>query len=180
MSSINDVVSRLDTANTTLGQIHADVLAETNATDQVKASVDHLDVDLTNGFNETTNELSIITQIDTAAVKLLFHLTQQADAMICALEHISQNTCGILSETAIQTGLQTQIRDDTAVLRDISEFAHPDAALERKRLQELHAEIERCCPPESPPPACTYQPCPHPKPIEEPQLPGNGQPKPPA
>jgi hypothetical protein len=177
MPSINDVYNQLVTENATLGQIHADILAETNETTQVKASVDQLDSDLKAGFDATTKALTTIALIDVEAVKLLYHLTQQADSMICALEHISQNTCGILTQVTIQTGLQARLRDDADAVRDIEEFAHPDAVLERERLLALRAEIERCCPPEVLPPACSYEPCPHPRPASEPKLPPVAPPK---
>lgn len=171
MASINDVFNELQAVNTTLGQIQADGIAEINATNQVKASVDTLDADVKAGFAATANALNTIAQIDIEAVKLLFHLTEQADTMICALEHISKNTCGILTQVTIQTGLQTRLRDDADALRDIAESAYPEAALERERLAALRAEVERCCPPEKPEPACTYEPCSKPKRVEMPKLP---------
>ena len=136
MASINDVFNELQAVNNTLGQIHADGIAETNATNQVKASVDTVDADVKAGFAATVNGLNTIAKIDIEAVKLLFHLTQQADTMICALEHISKNTCEIFTQVTIQTQLQTRLRDDADALRDIAESAHPEAALERQRLAE--------------------------------------------
>lgn len=171
MASINDVFNELQAVNTTLGQIHADGVAEINATNQVKASVDTLDADVKVGFAAALNGLNTIAKIDIEAVKLLFHLTQQADTMICVLEHISKNTCEILTQATIQTQLQTRLRDNADVLRDIAEFAHPDAVLERQRLAELDKKIERCCPPEQPRPACKYEPCLSPKPVGMPDLP---------
>lgn len=180
MPSINDVFNQLVACNTNLNQIHTDEVAEINATTQVKASVDNLDNDVKAGFAATVQALNTIAAIDIEAVKLLFHLTQQADTMICALEHISQNTCAILTQVTIQTQLQTRIRDDADALRDIAEAANPQAALAREKLSELRAQIERCCPPQVSPPACTYQPCSQPKSVGMPDLPriGNHQPPP--
>jgi hypothetical protein len=174
MPSINDVFNQLVACNANLSQIHADGVAETTATTQVKASVDQLDTDLKAGFSATVQALNIIAAIDIEAIKLLFHLTQQTDTMICALEHISQNTCAILTQVTIQTQLQTRLRDDADALRDIAEAAYPQAALEGEKLAALRAQIERCCPPQVSPPACTYQPCPQPKPIGMPELPRIG------
>jgi hypothetical protein len=171
VASINDVFNQLQTVNTNLGLIHADGIAETNATNQVRTSVDKLDTDLKAGFNATLTLLQNLASIETEAVKLLFHLTQQADTMICNLEHISQNTCGILTQVTIQTGLQTAMADDVDATRELTESANPAAALERVRLRKLQAEIERCCPPRTPPPACTYQPCLTPKQVPMPDLP---------
>jgi hypothetical protein len=177
MPSLNDVYNQLVAVNAALGQIRADDVAETNATTQVKASVDTLDVDLKAGFAATTNALNTLAQIDIQAVKLLFHLTQQADTMICALEHISQNTCAIVAQVTLQTQLQTRLRHDADALHDIAEFAYPGGALESHRLALLRREVEKCCPPEEPEPACTYQPCPAPAPVGMPNLPNvPGQP----
>lgn len=156
MASINDVYNELVAVNSLLNQIHADGVAEVNATNQVRASVD------------------TVAQINVAEVNLLFHLTQQTDTMICSLEQIAQNTCAILNQVTIQTRFQERMRDDLDTLRAIAETAYPGAALERHRFEVLQAEIERCCPPEQPEPACTYEPCPRPRPIKMPQLPPIG------
>ena len=178
MASINDVFNQLVTVNATLSSIGANINAGTTATNAVKASVDQLDTDLKAGFSQTTNALNAavsalnaIAAIDIEGVKLLWHLTQQTDTVICALEHISRNTCAILTQTTIQTGLQTQIRDDSDALLSIAGFAYPAGALERERLKALQAQIEKCCPPDLAPPACTYAACPAPKAIEAPRLP---------
>lgn len=115
--------------------------------------------------------LSAIEAVEIEALKLLFHLTQQTDTMICALEHISQNTCAILTQSALQTRLQTRMADDLDALVAIGQSAFPAAALESERLAALRAQVERCCPPEQSPPACTYEPCPKPRQIPEPKLP---------
>src|SRR5260221_6555991 len=179
MASINDVFNQLTTVNTSLGQIHADEIAETNTTTQVKARVDNLDNDVKRGFAATVNALNTIAAIDIEAVKLLFHLTKQADTMICALEHISQNTCGILTQAVIQTRLQTSLRDDVDELREIAESVYPEAALVRERLAALRTEVERCCPPAEHKPACSYEPCPHPRSVDQPHLPQIDQQPPP-
>lgn len=171
MASINDVFNQLQTVNSNLGLIHADGIAETNATNQVRTSVDQLDADVKAGFNASINLLQTIAQIEIAAVKLLFHLTQQADTMICNLEHISKNTCGILTQVTIQTKLQTAIAEDVRATRELTESAYPAAALERARLKKLQTQIEECCPPKTPPPACTYEPCLSPKQVPMPELP---------
>ena len=171
MASINDVFNELQAVNTNLGLIHADGIAQTNATTQVKTSVDTLDNDLKAGFAATVTSLQIVAKIEIEAVKLLFHLAEQADTLICALEHISRNTCGILTQTTIQTRLQTAMAADTQVMREIAEAAYPQFALEQKRVAQLRAELERCCPPRIAPPACEYSPCPSPKPVGKPELP---------
>ena len=162
--TVADVFNQLVLVNGKLDNI------DTNTFGQA-AALNTLDADVNKGFKATVDALTAIAQINVATVELLFHLTEQADTMICALEHISENTCKILTEVTIQTGLQTDIRDDADTIRDILEFAHPEGALGRKRLAELQEQIERCCPPETPRPACTYQPCHKPKRVELPDLP---------
>jgi hypothetical protein len=174
MPSISDVYNQLQAISGKLDQIHADGVAEITATQQVKTSVDTLDGDVKAGFAATVHGLQVIAQIEIAAVQLLFHLTQQTDTMICALEHISKNTCGILTQVTIQTGLQTRLRDDADALHDIAESVYPAGALERARLAALRAQVERCCPPEQPKPACTYEPCRATRSVEMPDLPKIG------
>lgn len=181
MASINDVFNELTAVNANLGLIHADGIAETNAINQVRTSVDIVDGDVKAGFAATVQALNVIALIEIEAVKLLFHITQQNDAMICALEHISKNTCGILTQVTIQTGLQARTARDTELMREIMQAAYPGAALEQERLAKLRAEIERCCPRQEPPPACKYEPCPSPRPVPMPELPkprGNDNPPP--
>ena len=170
MAGINDLFNQLVAANGKLDQLHTDEVNEITATNQVKASVDTLDGDVKNLDND-------VKTIGAAEIQLLFHLTQQADTMICALEHISKNTCAILTQVTIQTGLQTEIRDDADALLAIEETVNPGAALERERLAALKAQIEQCCPPPQPKPACTYEPCPKPDQIKRPQVPGSDNPK---
>jgi ABC-type transporter Mla MlaB component len=174
MANINDLYNQLVAANGKLDTLNVDINNGTAASNQVRVSVDKLDTDLKAGFAATLNALTVLAQIDTAAVQLLFHLTQQADTMICELEHISKNTCAILTQVTIQTQLQTRIRDDADGLLDIAETANPAAALERSRLAALEAQIERCCPPPQPDPACTYVPCERPKTVPMPNLPKPG------
>lgn len=155
--TVGDVFNQLVLVNGKLDAIDTNTFGQANA-------INNLDGDVNKGLN-------ILAQIDVEAVKLLFHLTQQADTMICALEHISKNTCEMLTQVTIQTQLQSRIRDDADALRDTAESAYPSAAIERQRLAALRAELERCCPPEQPRPACVYQPCSQPRPVGMPELP---------
>jgi hypothetical protein len=162
--TVGDVFNQLVLTNGKLDNIDTNTFGVANA-------LNNLDSDVTTGFKATVDMLKIIALIDIEAVKLLFHLAQQTDTMICALEHISENTCGILTQVTIQTELQKRIRDDADALRDLAESAYPGATVEQQRLAALRAEVERCCPPEEPKPACTYEPCPQPRPLKMPDLP---------
>lgn len=158
--TITDVFNQLVLVNGKLDQVEVNTSMITN-----------LNVSINQGFAETVNALNTIALIDIEAVKLLYHQTQQADTMICALEHISKNTCEILTQVTIQTQLQEHLRDEVDALRYVADSANPEAALERQRFAELRAEIERCCPPDQPEPACEYEPCDRPKPVKELRLP---------
>jgi hypothetical protein len=171
MASIDDVFHQLQAVNNALTLLHTDNVAETNAVNQVNTSIGTLTAAVNTGFAQTVNGLTVLAQIEEAMARLLFQLTQQTDTMICALEHISRNTCGILTETTIQTRLETQMAGDLQELEEVTEIAYPAAAVETAKLAKLKAEIERCCPPEVPPPACVYEPCPAPRPIPMPDLP---------
>jgi hypothetical protein len=182
MASINDVFNRLGVVNNSLGWIYTETVAEVTATGKVQASVNTLDGDVKAGTTATVNALTtldndvkaglkVLAEIELAAVDLLFHLTQQADTMICELGQISKNTCGILTQVTLQTDLQQGLSKDVAVLLDIEEAVHPEASLQLQRLLELRARIEKCCPPRPPEPACTYKPCPAPPSIGRPETP---------
>ena len=139
MASIDDVFHQLQAVNTNLSTLHADGIAETNATNQVKSSVDTVDADVKSGFNATVNGLTTIALIDIEAVKLLFHLTQQNDTIICTLENISRNTCAMLTQLTMQTQPQKRMADDLDVVRAMAEAQQPAALLERARPAALPA-----------------------------------------
>jgi hypothetical protein len=67
--------------------------------------------------------------------------------------------------------LQQQMRDDLDTLAYYAQAANPSAGLDRQRLNELKAQIERCCPPPRTTPACKYTPCERPDKPKEPHIP---------
>ena len=158
--TITDVFNQLILVNGKLDQVNLNttLIADLNAS-------------INSGFNDTVNALNVLTQVNIEAVKLLYHQTRQGDTMICALEHISKNTCEILTQVTVQTALQARLREDMDSLRYLQESVHPAAAIERQRHAELQAKIEKCCPPEQSKPACSYMPCDKPEPAKEPELP---------
>ncbi len=132
------------------------------ATDAVRTAVEHADQMLQWGFSQ------LIT-IGNYTNQALYHNNQQNDTIICILEHISKNTCDLVTEAHIQTGLQTTIKNNTTTLAELYEATHAEAALARQKLIALNKKIEECCPPDVPPPACRYEPCPAPRPPSEPR-----------
>lgn len=158
--TVTDVFNQLVLVNGKLDQVEVNT-----------AAISNVNMSINKGFAATVNALQAIALINIEAVKLLFHQTQQGDAMICALENISRNTCEILTQVTIQTQLHERMHGDLELLRCIAEFAKPDAAFNCQRHSELEAKIEKCCPPDKPKPACNYRPCDRPKPVDMPRLP---------
>lgn len=162
--TVADVFNQLVLVNGKLDQI------DTNTFGQA-AAINNLDGDANKGFKATVDALKTLALLDIETIKLIFHLTQQTDTMICALEHISKNTCELVTQSTLQTQLQMRMRDDADVMRFIAESGNPAAALELQRLAALRAQVESCCPPEKPRPACNYEPCFQPKKATMPELP---------
>lgn len=170
MPSLDDVYTQLQNINANLQTIHGDDGLIKSSIDAVKTSVD-ADTAATNAVRSSVDnavqqlKLLVVGQIFTNQV--LVHLSQQADTMICALEHISKNTCMLLNEAHLQTGFQESIKKNVAALLDIAKTAHPDAAIDLCRREDLREEIEKCCPPQPAAPVCEYRPCPAPPPFRE-------------
>jgi hypothetical protein len=122
-------------------------------------------LDLTAAVNQVNATLVTLGQYTNLA---LSQNSKQSETIICILEHISKNTCELLNQSTTQTKLQTEMQMDVDSLEGMYETAHANAALERERLRALKKQIEECCPPQQPEPACKYAPCPAPKPLPEP------------
>jgi septation ring formation regulator EzrA len=161
MASVSDVYDKIVEANDRLGTVHNDL---DQANTQLTTIIDVLQLFLTTlekGFADVTSAQAVTNSS-------LHHLNRQTDTVICSLEHVSRNTCGIWTEANWQTPLQREMQAAAQGLLEISESVHADAALERRRLAGIRTELEECCPPEEPRPICTYEPCPAPPPPEEP------------
>ncbi len=174
MPSVQDVYDRvveirdrLDSANVKLDALKTSVDTVKTATDAVHSAVDQVNNTLASNFKM----LVTLGQYTNAA---LFQNSQQNDTIICVLEHISKNTCALLEEAHVQTGLQTVIKASTTALADLYATTHPEAALGRERLEALRKQLEECCPPQAPDPACRYEPCQAPRPLPAPPTVGQG------
>ena len=157
---LDDVKGKLDAANGKLDDIKGKLDDIRASVDAVRAEVQKVENLLQWGFAQ----LITLGQYTNLA---LFHNDQQNDTIICILEHISQNTCGILNEAHTQTGLQTIMKDNTTALADLYAATHAEAALTREREEALRTQIEGCCPPKPAEPACKYEPCPAPEPLRQ-------------
>jgi hypothetical protein len=88
-------------------------------------------------------------------------------------DHACPHLLGALGKAAAEVvaevdenSLRSRFGED---LRDVQKSAHADAALELSRLQDLRRQIEECCPPPIPEPACRYEPCWAPERLERPR-----------
>jgi hypothetical protein len=118
---------------------------------------------LNNGLLNLSQGLSaVLTQQQFTNSALVAQIAQHT-TMICQLEQIASQTCDLLSESHIQTGLQRHIARDASRLLEITRTAHPGAELELTRLDKLREQIEECCPPGVEPPLCKHEPCPPPE-----------------
>jgi hypothetical protein len=163
MPSADDLFNQLVAADTRLEAIKGNLLDVKAATDAVKIAVNQVNSTLTTGFGQ------LVTQGDYTN-QALSQNAKQNDTIICILEHISKNTCELLNQSVIQTRLQTEMDKGVTALADMYATVHPDAALERERLEALKRQIEKCCPPPRPEPPCHYVPCPAPKPLGDPPV----------
>lgn len=173
MPSVQDVFNEIQQANQNLQQIHTDLGDLNNTTDAVRNSVDQVAAccgetnqrltrvidTLNTGFTNISQGIQALITLQRYANDALANNAQQNHTIICNLEKISEQTCNLLTEAHTQTGLQTSIEGSTATLQELYKSTHPDSALELERQDRLRKQIEECCPPEEPEPACTYEPC---------------------
>lgn len=180
--TVGDVFDQLVMVNAKLDQIQTNTLPLAAGINQVKAAVQTglqaavdsikiLNTDVNKGFGATVEVLIAVAQINAETTKLIYHLTQQTDTMICNLEHITKNTCEILNQVTLQTPLQLGMSRDLELIRDIAQSAYPQAALDRQRREKLQGQMEACCPPPELSPPCRYEPCKAPPQAKEPMLP---------
>jgi hypothetical protein len=155
-----DIRSRLDTTNNHLTTIEGKLDAINASVQQVDADVKKVQQLLLWGFQQ----LITLGQYTNQA---LFHNDQQNDTMICLLQQIAVNTCGIWNEAHTQTPLQQAIKATSRKLADLYAATHGDAAITLEREEELRRQLEACCPPEPPAQACVERPCPTPERFED-------------
>ncbi|PFU61955.1 hypothetical protein [Bacillus thuringiensis] len=152
MPSISDVYNIMKDVQHNTQTIHNDLQILNN---QVNTSNSHLQTItqiLNTGFQNLS--LGIKDMID-----LQTYNNKQNNAMICILEKISQNTCILVNEAHLQTGLQEKIEDETYDLLRLYEATHGNEAIEYNRVKEIHKELDQCCPKETPEPPCHYINC---------------------
>ena len=97
----------------------------------------------------------LITGVHEVRDRFDFEL-QQNVTIICNLEKISKQTCELVNQSVRQTAAQESMTATLTGMKQLYELANPEAAVEQGRLEGLRDQIEECCPPAQPEPACTY------------------------
>jgi hypothetical protein len=172
---VEDVKGKLDATNNNLNDIKGKIDVTNNDLNDIKGKLDTLDT----AIKAVDADVKVVQQLLTWGFQQLITLGQytnqalfqndkQNDTMICILQQIAVNTCGIWNEDHMQTGLQTSIKDSTTKLADLFADTHAAAELARQEREHLREEIEKCCPPTQPAPVCVEAPCPAPPPFVQP------------
>jgi hypothetical protein len=151
---------KLDKVTTSLTAIEGQINGINAAIQAVDADVQKVQQLLSWGFQQ----LITLGQYTNQA---LFHNDQQNDTMICILQQISVNTCGIWNEAHTQTVLQEDTKDAMRKLAHLYAATHGEAAITLEREAELRRKIEACCPPKPPEPVCVEPPCAVPPPFNQ-------------
>jgi hypothetical protein len=155
---------QLNVARVDFGSQTADAISQglTAMNNDLFNQLAQIEATLSNGLlNLSQGMHAVLTQQQFTNVAMVA-LIAQHKTIICELEQIASQTCDLLSEAHIQTGLQRNIARDAARLLEITRAAHPGAELELSRLDKLREQIEKCCPPEVEPPLCRRELCPPP------------------
>jgi len=174
MPSAQDV---LDAINQTKAAVINDTTVIGQKLDTLTAAVNAVDADVKLTQQVLLWGFEQLITLGQYTNQALSQNDKQNDTMICILEQIAVNTCGIWNEAHIQTHLEKGIDASTQKLARLYAATHGDAAVTFAREEELLRRIEKCCPPEEPPPVCVETPCPTPPPFN--QSPPATQPPPP-
>jgi hypothetical protein len=168
LKSINAADDKLDNVNNKLDVVNSNLVSIGTKLDGILASIGALDADVQKVQKLLLWGFKQLITLGQYANLALFQNDQQNDTIICILEHISKNTCGLLNEAHLQTDIQRAVEHSVETLADLYAATHADAALTREREEALRKKIEQCCPPPPPEPVCTYGPCRAPSPLTTP------------
>jgi hypothetical protein len=182
MASIDDCFNQLTDANGHLVAIDGDLQTINTSMQAVNTSVQAVDADVNGittaiqtGFSQLGSLVNYTDQLVLYEIEqnkytdqLLVYQIEQNDTIICYLAKIALQTCALLNEAARQTAAQEAMRTDLANLTQLYELANPAAAVEQDRLEELKAQIEKCCPPPRPEPPCKFEKCDQPRELPKP------------
>lgn len=158
--------ARLDTLNATTGNVLGEIQGANTRLDHLIASTDKV----RNSVDKVGGKIDQQIAIETVIRDAVIHQIKQNETIICLLRQIADSTCRSLNEEHVQTGLQTTILENTTTLADLYSVTHAEAALVRDRELALKKQIEACCPPRVPEPACQPSKCPEPGRFEVPDI----------
>ena len=113
---------------------------------------------LETGFANLSGGLFALLQVNIAQLSMLDHHRQQHDTMICELTHVNEQLCNVVRKLGRLIELESDELKSIERIEGVFERVHSEAAGDFDREQELHAKIEKCCPPDKPRP----EPCPEP------------------
>jgi hypothetical protein len=164
MPSAQDV---LDAINQTKAAVINDTTVIGQKLDTLTAAVNAVDADVKLTQQVLLWGFEQLITLGQYTNQALSQNDKQNDTMICILEQIAVNTCGIWNEAHIQTHLEKGIDASTQKLARLYAATHGDAAVAFAREEELLRRIEKCCPPEEPQPVCVEKPCPVPPPFNQ-------------
>ncbi len=174
MPTINEVWEQAQRINANLVIVHDDLITLNACCERGDAKLGDLVSGLAElkaianaGFSALANGLAGVQARQDITNQLLLFQAQQQATMICALENISRNTCGIWNENDEQTDLLQAAGANLRALEHMTASAEPEAALTWDRQLANTAELRACCPEEPRDPVCDYKPCPVP---EQPDL----------
>lgn len=163
MPTINEVWEQAQQINANLVTVHNDLTGLIAGVDETNDWLEEVRQLVNDGFAAMSAGFVGVHARQDITNALLRYEIEQNDTIICALEHISKNTCELVNYAARQTSLQESIAADTAAQRHMFATVHADAALALARESELRQQIEMCCPTKPPPAPCAYEPCPAPR-----------------
>ncbi len=167
MPSAGDFYDRIKDVVANTGQISTKLDTANNHLAAIEGKLDAIDADVKKVQDLLLWGFQQLITIGNYTNQALFHNDQQNDTMICQLQQIAVNTCCTCNEAHVQTGLQEEIQAAIRKLASLYAAMHGDAALTLEREAELRKQIEACCPPKPPEPACVERPCPKPEPLDE-------------
>ena len=166
MASLGDLLNKLQDVLNALQTLHSDendLKVELTKIDQtLNSRLGAVQQVLNNGFANMGQGFEAVLLQAVFTNKALAEIVAEQKTMICQLEQIAHHTCDLLSESHIQTGLQTSLQKETHRILQIATTVYPAAEIELQRLAAIQAQVEKCCPEPSPPPICIHQPCPLP------------------
>jgi hypothetical protein len=163
MPSLQDIANQI---NNTLTQINTNTgnCATTEAlikgdTADIRNEINTLIGVTTVGFASLSEGLAKVIDEQKETNVLLDYERQQNDTIICWLTTIANLLCRADRDLEKLIEVETDVRSNVRVIRQIEELVHGEEGMEVLRRDELAAKLAKCCPdkPVDPPPC--FQPC---------------------